>query len=55
MMNSNQLYELWQIHEQEYMLESTVRRARTRNARQTIGLIAGAARRLRRRSDANQE
>lgn len=49
-MNGDQLYELAQIREQEYMLEATLRRsrARARNPR-TGGLIAGAARRLRRR------
>jgi hypothetical protein len=54
MMNANQLYELGQIREQEYMLEATVRRSRNRTKRQTVGVIAGAARRLRRRSDTTQ-
>lgn len=51
MMNADQLYELAQIREQEYMLEATVRRpAGRRGRRQGGGLIAGAARRLRRRT-----
>jgi TolB-like protein len=51
MMNADQLYELAQIREQEYMLEGTVRRsARRLRRRQGGGLIAGAARRLRRRT-----
>jgi hypothetical protein len=48
MMNSDLLYELAQIREQEYMLEATVRRSNRRDRRQS-GVIAGAARRLRRR------
>ena len=52
MMNGNQLYELAQIREQEYMLNAQVRSRRGR--RQTAGLISGAARRLRRRSSAEQ-
>jgi hypothetical protein len=53
MFNADQLYELGQIREQEYMLEATVRRSR-RGHRSTVGLIAGAARRLRRRNDPTQ-
>jgi hypothetical protein len=49
MMNGNQLYELAQIREQEYMMEATVRHSARRLRRQS-GLIAGAARRLRRRA-----
>ena len=55
MMNGNQLYELAQIREQEYMLEATVRRSRNRAGRTTVGLIAGATRRLRRRGNAPQD
>jgi hypothetical protein len=52
MINSDQLYELGQIREQEYMLEATLRRANSRRTRsRTIGMIAGAARRLRRHGD----
>jgi hypothetical protein len=55
MMNGNQLYELAQIREQEYMLEATVRRSGRRDRRQGVGLIAGAARRLRRHTHASQD
>jgi hypothetical protein len=48
MMNGDQLYELAKIREEESMLEATVRRASSRRSRsRTIGVIAGAARRLR--------
>lgn len=50
MMNANQLYELAQIREQEYMLEATMRRSGRRNRRQGVGLIATATRHLRRQS-----
>ncbi|HEY7926578.1 MAG: hypothetical protein ACHQ06_05995 [Candidatus Dormibacteria bacterium] len=54
-MNGDQLYELAQIREQEFMLEATLRRAnRQRSRSRTIGLVAGAARRLRRHGDSNQ-
>lgn len=55
MMDGNQLYELAQIREQEYMLEATVRRSGRRDRRQGVGLIAGAARRLRRHTHASQD
>jgi hypothetical protein len=48
MMNGDLLYELAQIREQEYMNEATLRRSARRTRRQ--GLIAGATRRLRRRT-----
>lgn len=48
MMNGDQLYELAKIREEESMLEATLRRAGSRRSRsRTIGVIAGAARRLR--------
>jgi hypothetical protein len=53
MIGGNQLYELAQIREQEYMLDAQLRSGRGR--RQTIRLIAGAARRLRRRASARQD
>jgi hypothetical protein len=53
MTNGNQLYELAQIREQEYMLDAQLRSGRGR--RQIAGLIAGAARRLRRRASARQD
>ena len=46
MMNT-QLYELAQIHEQEYMLAATTRRGGYRRSNR---LIAGVTRRIRRRS-----
>jgi hypothetical protein len=46
MTNGNQLYELAQIREQEYMLEATLRRRGSRG--HGAGLIAGATKRLRR-------
>ncbi len=55
MMNGNQMYELAQIREQEYMLEATVRRSGRRQRLQSIGLIASTARRLRRRAHNPQE
>jgi hypothetical protein len=48
MMNGDLLYELAQIREQEYMNEATLRRSARRTRRH--GLIAGATRRLRRRT-----
>jgi hypothetical protein len=51
--NNDQLYELGSIREQEFMLEAMLRRANSRRSRRrTIGVIAGAARRLRRPGDA---
>jgi hypothetical protein len=50
MMNT-QLYELAQIREQEYMLAATTRRGGRRRGTQ---LIAGVARRLRRRDGAQR-
>ncbi len=50
MMNGDVLYELAQIREQEYMMAATIRRDGRRSRRQGGSLIAGAARRLRRRS-----
>jgi hypothetical protein len=55
MMNGNQLYELAQIREQEYMLEATVRRTGRRDRRQGAGLIASASRRLRRHSHRSED
>lgn len=56
MMNGNQMYELAQIREQEYMLESTVRRSTARATRRhSAGLIAAAGRRLRRRSHSSED
>lgn len=49
MMNSDQLYELAQIREQEYMLSAVVRRARRQRRRQSLDLVAGVARRVYRR------
>jgi hypothetical protein len=49
MMNT-QLYELAQIREQEYMLAATTRRGGYRRTR----LIAGVARRLRRRNHSTE-
>jgi hypothetical protein len=55
MISSDQLYELGQIREQEYMLEATLRRANSRRTRsRTIGVIAGAARRLRRHGNSDR-
>jgi hypothetical protein len=55
MMNGDQLYELAKIREEEFMLEATMRRANSRRSRsRTIGVIAGAARRLRRHGDSAQ-
>lgn len=55
MMNGDQLYELAKIREEEFMLEATLRRASSRRSRsRTIGLIAGTARRLRRRTEPTQ-
>ena len=51
----DRLNELGQIREQEFMLEATMRRASRRRSRiRTLGLISGAARRLRRRADPTQ-
>ncbi len=50
MMNT-QLYELAQIREQEYMLAATTRRGGHRRGNR---LVAGVARRLRRRSGNSQ-
>ncbi|MEO8897489.1 MAG: hypothetical protein ABI352_05690 [Candidatus Dormibacter sp.] len=48
MINNDQLNELGSVREQEFMLEATLRRAHSRRMRRrTIGVIAGAARRLR--------
>jgi hypothetical protein len=56
MMNWNQLYELSQIREQEYMMDAAVRRsAGRRNRRRTARLIIGATRRLRRRAHSPQD
>ncbi len=51
MMNT-QLYELAQIREQEYMLAATTRRDGHRRSNR---LVAGVARRLRRRSGTSQD
>ena len=48
-MNGEQLYELAQIREQEYMLEATLRRSGGRPRGRATSLIAHTARRLRRR------
>jgi hypothetical protein len=50
MMNT-QLYELAQIREQEYMLAATTRRGGYRRSNR---LVAGVARRLRKRSSTSQ-
>jgi hypothetical protein len=51
MINGNQLYELAQIREQEYMSHG-LRRSGGRNRIQATRLVAGATRRLRRRGPA---
>jgi hypothetical protein len=51
MMNPQQLYELAQIREQEYMLAATTRRGGYRRGNR---LIAGVARRLRRRNHSTE-
>lgn len=49
MMNPDQLYELAQIREQEFMREAMMRRAGgPRGRSRTVSVLAGAARRLRR-------
>lgn len=55
MVYNDQLYELGQIREQEYMLDATVRRSgRNRNRLQGGSLLAGAARRIRRRGQRSE-
>jgi hypothetical protein len=50
-MINTQLYEMAQIREQEYMLAATTRRG---GYRRSGRLVAGVARRLRRRSGSSQ-